>query len=324
MRQAGRYLPEYRKIRAQARDFVQLCLTPDLAAEVTLQPLRRYEMDAAILFADILMIPYGLGQPLAFREGEGPVLEPVRTVGQIAMLRERLNEMSERVSPIFETVRRVSAALPTTAALIGFAGSPWTVATYMVEGGSSRDFGTVRRLALAEPVTFAALIELLVDATTEYLGKQIDAGAEAVQLFDSWAGALSDGEFERWCVAPTREIVRRLRASHPQAPIIAFPKGAGLRFATFAESTGVKALGLDSTVPVDWAAKALQPKVAVQGNLDPLLLVLGGKPMEDAARRILSALGNGPFVFNLGHGIVPETPPENVGRLSDLIRQWNR
>ena len=163
-----------------------------------------------------------------------------------------------------------------------------------------------------------------MDATTEYLGKQIDAGAEAVQLFDSWAGALSDGEFERWCVAPTREIVRRLRASHPQAPIIAFPKGAGLRFATFAESTGVKALGLDSTVPVDWAAKALQPKVAVQGNLDPLLLVLGGKPMEDAARRILSALGNGPFVFNLGHGIVPETPPENVGRLSDLIRQWNR
>ncbi len=322
MRQAGRYLPEYRKVRAQASDFIRLCLTPELASEITLQPLRRFAMDAAILFADILMVPYGLGQKVEFREGEGPVLEPIRSAAAITALEGMLDAMPDRVGPIFETVRRVARELPLDTALIGFAGSPWTVATYMVEGGSSRDFGDVKRLALTDATMFAALIDLLVEATTVYLGRQIDAGAEAVQLFDSWAGALSDGEFERWCVAPTREIVTRLRTTYPAIPIIAFPKGAGIRYANFAALTGVDAVSLDSTVPADWAAATLQPQVTVQGNLDPLLLVIGGAAMEGAATHILKTLGRAPFVFNLGHGIVPETPPEHVAQLSDLIRRW--
>jgi uroporphyrinogen decarboxylase len=322
MRQAGRYLPEYRKVRALAGDFVQLCLTPDLASEITLQPVRRFAMDAAILFADILMVPHGLGQSVAFREGEGPVLEPVRTHAAIAGLESELEALPARLEPIFETVRRVSRDLPLDTALIGFAGSPWTVATYMVEGGSSRNFMTVRRLAVSDPTTFALLIDLLIEATTIYLGRQIDAGAEAIQLFDSWAGALPDGEFQRWCVEPTREIVTRLRTTYPAIPIIGFPKGAGIRYANFATLTGVDAVGIDSTVPVDWAAATLQPGVTVQGNLDPLHLVVGGAAMEAEATRILKALGRGPFVFNLGHGIVPETPPEHVAQLSDLIRRW--
>ncbi len=322
MRQAGRYLPEYRQVRAKAPDFIRLCLSPDLASEITLQPLRRFAMDAAILFADILIVPYGLGQSVAFKEGEGPVLEPLRTGAAIAALERGLDGLHGRVDPIYETVRRVAGALPLDTALIGFAGSPWTVATYMVEGGSSRDFAVVRRLAMSDPKTFSILIDLLVEATVAYLGRQIEAGAEAVQLFDSWAGALSDGEFERWCIEPTRQIVTRLRANHPGVPTIAFPKGAGIRYGNFAALTGADALGLDSTVTVEWAATNLQPQAAVQGNLDPMLLVIGGAPLEAAATRILKALGRGPFVFNLGHGIVPETPPEHVAQLSDLIRRW--
>lgn len=323
MRQAGRYLPEYREVRAKAPDFVQLCLTPELATEITLQPVRRFAMDAAILFSDILMVPYGLGQKLEFREGVGPRLDPVRTASEIAELQARSDGLVQRLAPIFETVRRVAAALPLDTALIGFAGAPWTVAAYMVEGETSRDFATVRRLAGADPKTFDSLITLLTDATTRFLLAQIEAGAEAVQIFDSWAGVLSHDEFRRWAVEPVREIVARIQAKHPAVPIIAFPRGAGVRYLDYAVETGVEAVGLDSTIPPEWAAKELQPQSAVQGNLDPLLLVTGGKALEDATVRILKALGRGPFVFNLGHGILPETPPENVARLSGLIRAWH-
>ncbi len=323
MRQAGRYLPEYRAVRTQASDFVQLCLTPDLATEITLQPVRRFLMDAAILFSDILMVPYGLGQKLEFREGVGPVLEPVRDAAGVARLQAASDGLLHRVAPVFETVKRVSAGLPLDTALIGFAGAPWTVAAYMVEGGGSRDFLNARRLANADPELFGKLIGLLVDATTRYLIAQIEAGAEAVQIFDSWAGALSDDEFRRWAIEPVREIVSRLQAKHPSVPIIAFPRGAGVHYNSYATETGVEAVSLDSSIPPEWAAKQLQPQSAIQGNLDPLLLVVGGKPMEEATLRILKALGRGPFVFNLGHGILPETPPDNVARLSELIRAWH-
>lgn len=323
MRQAGRYLPEYRELRAKSPDFVQLCLTPELATEITLQPVRRFAMDAAILFSDILMVPYGLGQKLEFREGVGPRLDPVRTASEMIELQARSDGLLQRLAPVFETVRRVAAALPLDTALIGFAGAPWTVAAYMVEGETSRDFTTVRRLAGADPKTFGSLITLLVDATTRFLLAQIDAGAEAVQIFDTWAGVLSHDEFRRWAVEPVREIVARIQAKHPAVPIIAFPRGAGVRYLDYAVETGVEAVGLDSTIPPEWAAKELQPQSAVQGNLDPLLLLIGGKALEEATVRILKALGRGPFVFNLGHGILPETPPENVARLSGLIRAWH-
>lgn len=322
MRQAGRYLPEYRTIRAQARDFIELCLTPELAAEITLQPVRRFAMDAAILFSDILMVPYGLGQKVEFREGEGPILVPIRDASAIARLGEGLNGFAGRVAPVFETVRRVANALPLDTALIGFAGAPWTVATYMVEGGSSRDFAHVRQMAYAAPDLFQRLIDLLVDATSVYLSAQLAAGAEALQLFDTWAGMLPEGEFQRWCVAPVREIVARVRARYPAAPIIGFPKGAGVRYEGFAELTGVDAVSLDVGVPVEWAASRIQPGAAVQGNLDPMLLVVGGRQMETAAARILRGLGRGPFVFNLGHGILPTTPIEHVAHLCEIIHKW--
>lgn len=323
MRQAGRYLPEYREVRAKAPDFIRLCLTPELATEITLQPVRRFAMDAAILFSDILMVPYGLGQKLEFVEGVGPRLDPVRTASDVLELQARSEALLPKLAPIFETVRRVSAALPLDTALIGFAGAPWTVAAYMVEGETSRDFTTARRLAGADPKTFGSLIALLVDATTRFLLAQIDAGAEVVQIFDSWAGVLSHEEFAKWAVEPVRDIVNRVQAKHPAVPIIAFPRGAGVRYLDYATETGVEAVGLDSTIPPEWAAKELQPQSAVQGNLDPLLLVTGGRALEEATLRILKALGRGPFVFNLGHGILPETPPENVARLSGLIRAWH-
>lgn len=323
MRQAGRYLPEYRAVRAKAPDFVQLCLTPDLAAEITLQPVRRFAMDAAILFSDILMVPYGLGQKLEFREGEGPILEPVRTAADILRLQTESETVMQRLAPVFETVRQVAKSLPLDTALIGFAGAPWTVAAYMIEGRGSRDFTTARRMANTEPALFEALITLLVEATTRHLAAQIEAGAEAVQIFDSWAGVLSDSEFQRWAIEPVRQIVANLQTKHPAVPIIGFPRGAGVHYINYAAETGVEAVGLDSTIPPEWAAKELQPQSALQGNLDPLLLVVGGKPMEDATLRILKALGRGPFVFNLGHGILPETPPENVARLAEMIRAWH-
>nr|WP_236025286.1 uroporphyrinogen decarboxylase [Arenibaculum pallidiluteum] len=320
MRQAGRYLPEYRATRAQAGSFLDLCYNPELAVEVTLQPLRRYGMDAAILFSDILVVPHALGQKLDYLEGEGPKLDPVRSAGELNRLSGA--HLRERLAPVYETVRRLSSAIPETTALIGFAGSPWTVAAYMVEGGGSKEFAQVKSWAYRDPAGFGALIDLVVDATAEHLGAQIEAGAEAVQLFDSWAGVLPAPEFRRWVIEPTRRIVARLKERHPGVPVIGFPRQAGVLYADYAVEAGVDALGLDTAVPVDWAALALQTKLPVQGNLDPLMLVAGGEALASAAREILTKLSGGPFVFNLGHGVVQHTPPEHVGQLAALIRAW--
>jgi len=318
MRQAGRYLPEYRAVRADAGGFLDLCYRPELAEEVTLQPIRQFGMDAAILFADILLIPDGLGQPLAYREGEGPVLEPVRHQDDLKRL--DAGRVQDHVAPVFETVARLSKSLPEDVALIGFAGAPWTVASYMVEGRGSRDFAVTKAWALQEPDSFAQLIDLLVDTTTDYLLAQMRAGAEAVQIFDTWAGLLPEMAFRRWCVEPVKEICRRLKAEFPDRPVIGFPRGAGAGYIGFAKATGVDAVSLDWTVPVSWAAAELQSASAVQGNLDPRYLVVGGPAMEAEIQRILGSLAGGPYVFNLGHGIVPETPPENVARLAEIVK----
>jgi uroporphyrinogen decarboxylase len=318
MRQAGRYLPEYRKLRGEVASFLDLCYTPDLAVEVTLQPIRRYGLDAAIIFSDILVVPDALGQKVAFHEGEGPVLEPIRNDDQVARLSPQ--RIHERLAPVYETVRRLSRALPPETALIGFAGAPWTVATYMVEGGTSRSFHNVQLWAYRDPAGFSKLIDCLVEATIEYLSAQIAAGVEIVQLFDSWAGVLPEEGFKHWVVEPTGRIVAALRRRHPSVPIIGFPRGAGLLYREYFAATGVTALGLDTTVPLSVARNTLQKLGPVQGNLDPLLLVAGGAAMLAATRVVAAALAHGPFVFNLGHGIVPETPPEHVAALVAALR----
>ncbi len=320
MRQAGRYLPEYREIRAGVPDFLTLCYTPELAARVTLQPIERFGMDAAILFSDILVVPHGLGAGVRFVEGEGPRLDPVRDAKDLSRLRPEA--VAAVVAPVMETVRLVRRQLDPTVALIGFAGAPWTVATYMVEGGSSRDFAATKAWAYGDPESFAKLIDMLVEATISYLDRQISAGADAVQLFDTWAGALSPDQFARWVIAPARRIVEGIRARHPSVPVIGFPRGAGSLYRRYAEKTGVNGVGIDTAVDPAWAAQTLQPVKTVQGNLDPMALVAGGAAMRADAERILSALGRGPFVFNLGHGIVPQTPPAHVAELSVLIKNW--
>ena len=317
MRQAGRYLPEYRALRAQAGNFIEFCLTPALAAEATLQPVRRFGMDAAILFADILLVAQALGQQVGFAE-DGPVLAAIDERTGIAGL--RLAGVAD-LEPIYETVRLSRAALAPETALIGFAGSPWTVATYMVEGGASRDFRKVRSWAYRDPQGFAALIELIVEATITYLSGQIAAGVDAVQLFDSWAGVLPEPEFERWVIAPTWRIAGTLKRNFPTVPIIGFPRGAGLLYQRYGTETGVDALGLDTTVPTAVARERLQGRLAVQGNLDPVALLVGGRALEQAVRRICNGLAGGPFVFNLGHGVLPQTPPENVAMLARLLAE---
>jgi uroporphyrinogen decarboxylase len=317
MRQAGRYLPEYRQVRIRARDFVELCLTPTLATELTLQPIRRYGMDGAILFSDILMLPYALGQKLAFREGEGPVLEPIEDQAGIARL--DLSQVIPRLEPVFETVERVRAALGQQTALIGFAGSPWTVAAYMVEGGTSRDFRRVKSWAYRDEVGFAALIDVLTEGTIVYLVAQIEAGAELVQLFDSWAGVLPEAAFGRWVIEPTKRIVAALKLRFPDCPVIGFPRSAGLLYERYITETGVDAIGLDTALPAGYARDKLQPRATVQGNLDPVLLVAGGAALENAVMDLRRVLCRGPYVFNLGHGVLPETPPENVEALARLL-----
>jgi len=318
MRQAGRYLPEYRDVRSRVSGFLELCYTPELAVEVTLQPIRRYGFDAAILFSDILVVPDALGQGVRFAEGEGPKLEPIRDVGDLDRL--SADRLHERLAPVYETVARLCRELPEEVTLIGFAGAPWTVATYMVEGGSSRDFAVVRGWSLKEPDGFGKLIEIVTDATAEYLCRQVEAGAQALQLFDSWAGVLPDDAFERWVIAPNARIVSIVKQRFPEVPIIGFPRGAGVLYEHYVETTGVDAVSLDTTVPPAWAARHLQRKVTVQGNLDPLVLLAGGTEMERRTREIVELLGGGPFVFNLGHGIVKETPPDHVARLVEVIR----
>jgi uroporphyrinogen decarboxylase len=317
MRQAGRYLPEYRALRAKAGSFLDLCFTPDYAAEITLQPLRRFGFDAAILFSDILVVPWALGQPLRFEEGRGPVLDPIAP--------ETLNRLQrqgavERLAPVFETVRRVKAQLPSHTALIGFAGAPWTVASYMIEGGGSKEFLNAKRWALGNPEGFQRLVDLLVEVTIDYLSAQVEAGAEALQLFDSWAGVLSERELERWSLAPLTSIVAGVKARHPEMPVILFPRGAGLSYLRYAQASGADGLSLDTTVPLGFAAE-LQKTIAVQGNLDPAALVAGGGALGAGVDRILEALGHGPFIFNLGHGVVPETPPEHVAALIERVRK---
>ena len=319
MRQAGRYLPEYRAVRSKAQDFIELCLTPSLAAEITLQPIRRYGMDGAILFSDILMLPYALGQKLAFREGEGPVLEPIRDAAGVRLLKPA--KAAEHLAPIRETIDRVRSALDPKTTLLGFAGAPWTVATYMVEGGASRDFRWVKGWAYRDPSGFGVLIDLLTEGTIEMLAGQIEAGVEVVQLFDSWAGILPGSEFERWVIEPSKRIVSTLKTRYPDCPIIGFPRGAGVLYQRYARASGVDAVSLDTTVPPDYAAAQLQTFAVIQGNLDPVLLMTGGEALAAAVAMLRRALGDGPWVFNLGHGVLPQTPPEHVTLLARLLAE---
>jgi len=318
MRQAGRYLPEYRAVRERAGGFLDLCYSPALAAEVTLQPIRRFGFDAAILFSDILVVPDALGRRVEYREGEGPQLEPLRERGAIDALRR--DQVTVRLAPVFEAAQRIAAALPAEVALIGFAGSPWTVATYMVEGRGGTEFVESRRMAYFDPERFGALIDVLTDATVEFLAGQVAAGAEVVQLFDTWAGVLSEEGFRRWSIAPTAAIVRALKARHPGLPVIGFPRGAGPRLIDYVRDTGVDAVGLDSGVPMGWAAAQLGESVALQGNLDNLVLTGGGALLEREVDRILDATRGRRLVFNLGHGILPPTPPEHVARVIARVR----
>ncbi len=318
MRQAGRYLPEYMKVREAAGDFLDLCYNPDLAAQVTMQPINRYGFDAAIIFSDILVIPDALGQKVAFSHGVGPLLNPLRSKKEILELNYRA--FGETLNPVYEAISKVSAELSPEVSLIGFAGAPWTIATYMVEGGSTKNFNHVKSWSASDGGGFEELIKYLIDAITLHLINQVDAGAEVLQIFDSWAGVLSPSEFERWCVKPVAEITKRVKSKHKDIPIIGFPKGSGLSYQNYAQRTGVDCISVDYTVPLTWIANTLQPGAVIQGNLDPHILRQGGDRMVKEVQEIKTALGQGPFVFNLGHGILPDTNPSNVGKLIELVR----
>lgn len=323
MRQAGRYLPEYRELRAGANGFLDLCFTPEKAAEITLQPLRRFHMDAAILFSDILVIPYALGVDVRFAEGEGPIVGITDTQEKIHALDR--STVASKLAPVAETVSRVKAGLPEGAALIGFAGAPWTVACYMLQGKSGKEFAAAKKFAYAEPALMRQLIDTLSEATIDYLRMQIEAGAEAVQLFDSWAGLLTPAQCAKWVTAPTKKIAAAIRASHPHIPFIGFAKGAALSLADYAKETGVDALGVDQHTPMEFALAArAHDKQAVQGNLDPLLLAFDRDGALRETEAILKKFGNASAVFNVGHGFIPETPIENVAAVSELVRAWTR
>ena len=319
MRQAGRYLPEYRATRAQAGDFLSLCYNSELAAEVTLQPIRRYGFDAAIMFADILLIPQALGADLWFVTGEGPRLSTVTSAADLDQLRPA-DETDATLNPIYETLRILSRALPAETTLIGFAGAPWTVATYMIAGRGTPDQGPAHKLMTENPDVFERLIDLLTEATIDYLSKQIDAGAEVVKLFDSWAGSLKGNDFERFSLAPIRRIITALKARHPNTPVIAFPREAGEKYLGFAKATGADCLALDNSVDPQWAAAHLQPDGCVQGNLKSSHMVSGGPVLVEDTKRIVAAFRNGPHIFNLGHGITPQADPDNVQRMIDAVR----
>lgn len=320
MRQAGRYLPEYRSLRADKGGFLELVYDSAAAAEITIQPLRRFGFDGAILFSDILIVPYAMGQDLKFLVGEGPHLSPRLLDSTL----ESLRAAPERLAPIYHTVRQVRAELAPEVTMLGFAGSAWTVATYMVAGEGSRDQHETRAMAYRDRARFSAIIDAIVDMTVEYLVGQIEAGAEAVQLFDSWAGTLAPAEFERWVIEPNRTIVNRLKARHPAVPIIGFPKGAGEKLVAYAHDTGVDAVGIDETIDPVWAARELPAGMPVQGNLDPLMILAGGAELERAALHILDCFADRPHVFNLGHGIGQFTPIEHVEALVKVVRTWER
>ena len=317
MRQAGRYLPEYRALRADKGGFLDLVYDSDAAAEVTLQPIRRFGFDGAILFSDILIVPHALGQDLAFEAGEGPRLSPPLTDAVLGAM----ERCPERLEAIYRTVEKVKAALPSETTFLGFAGSPWTVSTYMVAGRGSKEQAEARRFAYRDPQAFAEIIDAVADMTVDYLSGQVRAGVEAVQLFDSWSGSLSPAQFEQWVIAPNARIVSAFKSRHPDVPVIGFPKGAGGKLGTYARETGVDAIGVDETVDPRWASRELPAGMPAQGNLDPLALIAGGPALESAVRTIISAFEDRPHVFNLGHGILPDTPIAHVEELLRLVRQ---
>jgi uroporphyrinogen decarboxylase len=319
MRQAGRYLPEYRATRGVAGDFLSLCYNSELAAEVTLQPIRRYGFDAAILFADILLLPQALGADLWFVTGEGPRLSTIENQADFDKLKP-VSEIHETLNPVYETVRILSSELPEETTLIGFAGMPWTVATYMVAGRGTPDQGPAHKLKDENPEVFDQIIDILTEGTVEYLSKQIEAGAEVVKLFDSWAGSLQGDDFDRYAVEPAKKIIAALKERHPETPIIAFPRGAGERYVGFAEATGADCVALDDGVTPDWAAANVQTAGCVQGNLKSSHMVTGGQDMVDETRKIVEAFSKGPHIFNLGHGITPDADPENVQLMIDTVR----
>ncbi len=320
MRQAGRYLPEYRELRKRAGSFLELCYTPDFAVEVTLQPLRRFPLDAAIIFSDILVIPHAMGQEVGFVEGTGPVLSPIRSEDDLDALDAA--KFSEHLEPVYQAIRGVRAALADDVALIGFAGAPWTIATYMIEGGGSRDYPNAKKWAITAPDSFGRLISMLEDRIADHLIAQIDAGAQLIQIFDSWAGALPARFLTRYSVSPIARIAARVKQAAPDVPIIAFPRLSGPAYREFAALDAVDGISIDQSVSPDWIREEIQPSKTVQGNLDPAFLVAGGDGMERAAKDILNALGHGPFVFNLGHGVVPQTPPDHVARLCEIVAEF--
>ncbi|MEO0030646.1 MAG: hypothetical protein RIS94_404 [Pseudomonadota bacterium] len=320
MRQAGRYLPEYRALRAEKGGFLALVYDTDAAAEITVQPIRRFGFDGAILFSDILIVPYAMGQNLEFLAGEGPRLSPRLLDATL----ESLSAVPERLAPIYATVAKVKSQIGSETTLLGFAGSPWTVATYMVAGEGSRDHHETRALAYRDPAAFQAIIDAITDVTIEYLSGQVEAGAEGLQLFDSWSGSLAPAEFERWVIAPNARIASAMQAKYPHVPVIGFPKGAGEKLAAYARETGVNAVGVDETIDPLWAARELPAGLPVQGNLDPLLLLAGGAELEKQTLRVLDAFADRPHVFNLGHGIGQFTPIEHVEALLKIVRGWQR
>lgn len=320
MRQAGRYLPEYRAVRETTRSFLDFCYTPDKAVEVTLQPIHRFDLDAAIVFSDILVVPDALGQKVWFEEGEGPRLDALTDPAQFGQLsRARLVEY---LAPVYRTISLARGALPRKTALLGFAGAPFTLACYMIEGGSSRDFAKVKLWAYRHPDSFGLLIDLLADAITDHLVCQVEAGADAVQLFDSWAGVLPEEQLFRWSLEPMVRIAHALKERYPTVPIIAFPRAVGPAALMYRRAEVFAALSIDTGIGAHWAAQELQPHICVQGNLDPLMLVAGGDALKRETRRILDKLAHGPFIFNLGHGVMQQTPPEHVAELVETVRQW--
>jgi uroporphyrinogen decarboxylase len=317
MRQAGRYLPEYRELRARAGSFWTMCMTPELAAEVTLQPIRRFGFDAAILFSDILVVPFAMGREVRFDEG-GPTLSPITSVGELEG-DEPL--WAKRLAPVYAAIAVVRARLASDVALLGFAGAPWTLATYLAEGGGSADQRAAKLWGYRKPEEFAELLARIADCVAFHLIRQLDAGADAVQIFDSWANGLPTRAYEKWVIAPTKRVVEKVRESHPRARIIGFPRASTLDgYKRYADETGVDALSLDTAVPVTWAAKNIPPRITIQGNLDPIVLLAGGPALHRGVDEILDALRGRPFIFNLGHGVLPETPPEHVTELVRLVR----
>jgi uroporphyrinogen decarboxylase len=318
MRQAGRYLPEYHAIRQKAGGFLDLCFNPELAAEVTLQPVRRFGFDAAILFSDILVVPLALSRKVWFVEGEGPRLEPLSDARALLSVRREMD--GDLLLPVYETLRRVKTELPRTTALIGFCGAPWTVATYMIAGQGTPDQSPAKALAAQQPKAFEHLIDCLVDASAEYLARQLEAGADVVQIFDTWAGTLPADDFERWCVQPTRRLVEKLRAMYPDAKVIGFPRGAGRKFPRYIAETGVDAVSLESGIDRAFARDEIQVRVPVQGNVDPQILLAGGAALDREVEAVMEAFSQRPFIFNLGHGILPNTPIAHVEQMLQRLR----